>query len=229
VTINYIPKDQIPAALKGEWYDPYYHAVGPFMLSPNGGGQFMGMQLAWDGGCYVVFDGSHVKEFGDQYSAAVEGDTLVFRHRNIDEVMTLRPIVLSDARYINTQGHSYRTVEEMRRAILQSWNLEESIRTAETGDATLFPNGLKTPGPEATLAATIDDSDNVLELIYSEASGVYVRDNANWRLTDSDQDQPTIEDLIWEDVTPAFVPVYDNLTKNQNDITSGALADYLNP
>lgn len=94
-------------------------------------------------------------------------------------------------------------------------------------DSSLFPNGSDTPDPDATLAATVDESDNVLELIYSDVSGVYIRDNSAWQMLNPDDDQPTIDDMVWKDVTPAFVPIYDGLVGTQDTITSDDLAEYL--
>ena len=77
-----------------------------------------------------------------------------------------------------------------------------------------------------SLCATVDKSGNVLELIYSNADGVYVRDNGTWQLIEGDEPQPTIDDLEWFDVRPEFVSVYDGMVQNQDGITRDELVPY---
>ena len=80
--------------------------------------------------------------------------------------------------------------------------------------------------PDDTLAVTIDDDDNVLELIYSNADGIYVRDNGEWTLANSEEEQPTIDDQFWVDVTPEFIAVYDQLMQSQDGIVREDAAPY---
>lgn len=56
---------------------------------------------------------------------------------------------------------------------------------------------------EPTIAFTVDDQDNVLELIKSDDTGVFVRENADWTPVDTDTEQPTIDDQEWLDVNEA--------------------------
>ena len=90
---------------------------------------------------------------------------------------------------------------------------------------TALPDG-DTPDPRATLAATVDDEGNVLELIYSNRDGVYVRDNGTWSLIDDNEQQPTIDDQEWLEVTPDFVPAFDDMMQTQDTVSREDAAKY---
>lgn len=95
----------------------------------------------------------------------------------------------------------------------------------ETTSADL-PNGATEPAEGDSLCATIDSDGNVLELIYSNADGIYIRDGGQWTLVDTDTDQPTIDDQEWFDVTQDFIPVYDELMQTQDAITRDDVVPY---
>lgn len=96
---------------------------------------------------------------------------------------------------------------------------------AAAGGAPL-PNGQTQVAPGDTLAATIDSDGTVLELIYSNTDGIYVRDTGEWTLADTSVDQPTIDDQEWFDVTPDFVAVFDSMMQKQDDISRDEVVPY---
>lgn len=90
----------------------------------------------------------------------------------------------------------------------------------------LLPDGASTVQEGDSLCATIDEDGNVLELIYSNADGIYVRDNGEWTLVDTSVDQPTIDDQEWFDVTPEFISAYDGLMQTEDGITRDQVVPY---
>jgi hypothetical protein len=57
---------------------------------------------------------------------------------------------------------------------------------------------------------TVDEDGTVLELIQSDETGVYVRDNADWVEVNTEEEQPTIDDLEWVEVTEDAIPFWDS-------------------
>ena len=104
-----------------------------------------------------------------------------------------------------------------------------TLQPASTPLTSSFPDGdLPTPG--SSLCATISlDDELVLELIYSNADGIYTRDDGQWVLLDTSVDQPTVDDQEWLDVTPAFVPVFDQLIATSDSIPRSEAAKYAAP
>jgi hypothetical protein len=88
-------------------------------------------------------------------------------------------------------------------------------------DITALPDATTAELPEGdSLCVTIDEEDSVLELIYSNSDGIYVRDGGEWSLVNTEnEDQPTIDDQEWFDVNPAFIDVYDGLMQTSDGIT----------
>lgn len=78
---------------------------------------------------------------------------------------------------------------------------------------------------DETLAFTVDDDGNVLELIRSDAEGVFVRENGDWSPVDTAADQPTVDDLEWLDATPGAVEFWDGLTDTEN-VTRESVLEY---
>jgi hypothetical protein len=95
--------------------------------------------------------------------------------------------------------------------------------------AAALPEGSPTIPAGDSLCATVDEAENVLELIYSNADGIYVRDDGQWVLLDTSVDQPTVDDQEWLDVTPAFVPVFDQLIATSDSIPRSEAAKYAAP
>lgn len=97
---------------------------------------------------------------------------------------------------------------------------------APTTTDVALPDGATSVTEGNTLAATVDDNENVLELIYSNKDGIYVRENGAWTPVDLDIDQPTIDDQEWFDVKLDFIPVYDNLSETSDSIARDEVVPY---
>lgn len=80
-----------------------------------------------------------------------------------------------------------------------------------------------------TLAFTVDDAENVLELILSNADGVSIRENNAWVPVNTDEDQPTIDDQEWLDATPEAVIFWDSLSEAERDLTRDQVLEYTVP
>jgi hypothetical protein len=92
----------------------------------------------------------------------------------------------------------------------------------------------ETPAPEVaevpeTVAFTIDDDGNVLELIRSATDGVFVREDGDWVPVDADEEQPTIDDMEWADTTRRGIAFWDSLDEDERDITRDKIEKYLAP
>jgi hypothetical protein len=90
----------------------------------------------------------------------------------------------------------------------------------------LLPDGADSIAEGNSLAATIDVEDAVMELIYSNVDGIYVRDAGAWTLVDTGIDQPTIDDQEWFDVTTDFIPVFDEMLMTQDSIARDDVVPY---
>lgn len=69
----------------------------------------------------------------------------------------------------------------------------------------------------------------MLELIYSNDDGIYRRENGAWTPVNTDAPQPTIDDMEWLDVLPAFVPIFDDKIASQDSISRSEAAEYAAP
>lgn len=76
---------------------------------------------------------------------------------------------------------------------------------------------------------TIDDDDNVLELIEQHPEGLMVRDNGDWSPVDTTIEQPTIFDLEWVDVSDDALDFWDNAQKTDQPVTRDDISQYLIP
>lgn len=104
-----------------------------------------------------------------------------------------------------------------------------SSTTTSESTAGPLPEGATEVPADDTLCVTVDDDENVLELIYSNADGIYVRDTGEWTLVDTDIDQPTIDDQFWVDVTPDFVAVFDGMMQTEDGLLYADVAKYAAP
>ena len=92
----------------------------------------------------------------------------------------------------------------------------------------LFPDG-PDKSPDASLCATVDEDGNVLELIYSNRDGIYIRDTGEWSLIDTSVSQPTVDDQEWFDVVPDFVTVFDGMIASEDGISRDDIVKYAAP
>lgn len=63
--------------------------------------------------------------------------------------------------------------------------------------------------PHLYLTVSDDDENEVLELVRSDETGMYVRDDGSWVSIDPEADDPRVWDRIIIDVKETAVPVYD--------------------
>lgn len=81
-----------------------------------------------------------------------------------------------------------------------------------------------------TVAFTVDEDGNVLELILSSDDGISVREDGEWSAVNVDEEQPTIDDQEWVDTTEEGVAFWDGLDEDgrqaltRDDITQYAVA-----
>lgn len=61
------------------------------------------------------------------------------------------------------------------------------------------------------LMFTIDENDKVLELIETGEDGLMVRTDEDWIPVDSTEDNPTIDDLEWLDVSDDALEFWDEV------------------
>lgn len=80
-----------------------------------------------------------------------------------------------------------------------------------------------------TVAFTVDDEDNVLELILSNADGIFIRENRGWAPVNGEQEQPTIDDQEWLETDQAGVEYWDSLSEDERDLTREAVLKYAAP
>ena len=86
------------------------------------------------------------------------------------------------------------------------------------------------PEAEETIAFTVDDEDNVLELIRSDAEGLFIREASDWTPVNMDEEQPTIDDQIWLDATPEAIMFWDGLVnESDRDLTREQVREYTVP
>lgn len=80
-----------------------------------------------------------------------------------------------------------------------------------------------------TIAFTVDDDENVLELILSNADGISIRENGGWTPVNSEQDQPTIDDQEWLETSQAGVDFWDSLSEDERDLSREEVLEYAAP
>lgn len=103
--------------------------------------------------------------------------------------------------------------------------LNSGALTAAASSATAFPNGKSSPTPGDTLAVTADDDGNVLALIFSDETDVYIRESGEWRPIAENGDT-RVDDREWVDVSPEFVEIFDSEASNGLEMTTDELGDY---
>lgn len=115
--------------------------------------------------------------------------------------------------YLNSWKQAGRDVSDFA-DYYESWS--NGYAKAEAEVATLEP----------TLAFTIDDDENVVELIRSDESGVSVRESGDWVPVNTDEDQPSIDDLEWLDVTEAAIEFWDTQSEEAGAVKRDDVLEY---
>ena len=68
------------------------------------------------------------------------------------------------------------------------------------------------------LIFTVDDSGKVLELVEEQPDGLVVRDNGDWTVVNEDEDNPTIFDQEWIDVSDEAIDFWDQAQTADKDV-----------
>jgi len=98
---------------------------------------------------------------------------------------------------------------------------------ASAGAISRDDEALAAEQPDETVAFTVSDDGEVLELIKSNADGVFVRDNGDWTPVNPDEDQPTIDDQEWIDVNPdEAVAFWDKQQSSESAVTRDDILKY---
>jgi len=68
------------------------------------------------------------------------------------------------------------------------------------------------------LTLTVDDKGSVLELIEESAEGLLVRENGEWVDVNTDDENPTIFEQEWIDVSDDIVDFWDEAQSKDEDV-----------
>jgi hypothetical protein len=69
------------------------------------------------------------------------------------------------------------------------------------------------------LTVTVDDKGSVLELIQEDSEGLLVRENGDWTEVNTDDENPTIFEQEWIDVSDDIVDFWDDAQSKDEDVT----------
>lgn len=76
------------------------------------------------------------------------------------------------------------------------------------------------------LTLTVDDSGSVLELIEESAEGLLVRENGEWVDVNTDDENPTIFEQEWIDVSDDIVDFWDEAQSKDEDVTKEVIEQF---
>lgn len=76
------------------------------------------------------------------------------------------------------------------------------------------------------LVFTIDDDNNVLELIDEGQDGLQVRDGGDWIPVDTSQENDTIFEQQWVDVSDAALDFWDKAQSEDSEITADDINEF---
>ena len=77
------------------------------------------------------------------------------------------------------------------------------------------------------LIFTIDEDDNVLELLEEQEDGLAVRVNGDWAPVATDEEQPTIFDIEWVDVNDEALDYWDEAHKKDGAVTRADIEQFV--
>lgn len=219
-----LPVDQLTERFVGSRVGPPNTiSEGPFHVTHNGVETF-GTHLVQQE-TIVFFDGGRVIEIDENYTIDISGDVVTFINEAINSHIVLRPIEMGDIKILPQLNAS--TVEELEDAVYLGL-----LQNGLTGDETKYympaektiiaaapaPEDLV---PEAFFGITVDEDGTVLELVKTDASGTYVRENETWVALDPDADEeenPTVYGMDWYDVSVDIIPVYDDSAESDQTL-----------
>lgn len=76
------------------------------------------------------------------------------------------------------------------------------------------------------LVFTIDDDQNVLELLDEGQDGLRVRDGGDWIDVDTSQENPTIFEQQWVDASDAALDYWDNVQAEDSEVTVDDIKEF---
>jgi hypothetical protein len=77
------------------------------------------------------------------------------------------------------------------------------------------------------LVFTIDEDDNVLELLEEQEDGLKVRENGDWVPVATDEEQPTIFDIEWVYVTDDALELWDGAATKDGTVTRSDISQFI--
>lgn len=76
------------------------------------------------------------------------------------------------------------------------------------------------------LVFTIDDDQNVLELLDEGQDGLRVRDGGDWIDVDTSQENPTVFEQQWVDASDAALDFWDNAQAEDSDVSADDIKEF---
>lgn len=77
------------------------------------------------------------------------------------------------------------------------------------------------------LVFTIDEDDQVLELLEEQEDGLVVRVNGDWVPVATDEEQPTIFDIEWVDVSDDALEFWDEANRKDGSVTRADISQFV--
>lgn len=213
----------IPSALRDASAAPLV-GMGPFVIEHDGDRELGSMLYEWPDGTFTVQDMSRVLEMDSEYSAKVEGNTLVFTNEKIRSSIKVRPLEQADRAWLFPDAMSDNDVsqEALEEAAYQLLDLpvaEDSMTAAGIADQ-----------PSAHTFISLDDTNSVLELCRSDDKGVYVRSNGQWFMLDptsEEEDTPSVWNREWVDVGDGAVAAFDAADQGEQQLNRGDFEEFI--
>lgn len=176
----------------------------PFKLTHNGEDVQLALAESY-GPAFSIVTESRVYGIDDTYEVQVDEDTFTIHSDAYDSTFVISPIKLSDKSLLSDPT-DIATVEDISERVI---NILAPSRS-KIRDLDVIDNA---DGVSSEYNFTIDeDGSSVVELIRSDDAGIAVRDNGEWIDVNADEEQPTIDDLEWVEVSEDAVDFWDNAT-----------------
>lgn len=193
--------------------------IGPFFVIHNGESIEFGFDLKTNGSSIVFSNGSRTYGLDETYESNISEDGyVVFHSDTYDSTFEIRELTLDDVEYAYGihEIDRFSTLEEFKEQLYTDlqWS-SGSLGEAEFVDQ-----------PDVTFSFTIDDDGNILELIKSDDEGVWVRENGDWILTDSNDPNDTIWDKEWLDVSEDAIKFWDESQNDEEPISRDRVVKY---
>lgn len=168
---------------------------------------------------FTYWNGERTIEIDDTYEVTERPEGTTFYSSTYDSTIHISKLEFEDA-HLLANGQDATGLPELvvlamnalNKSISYSTTPEPVVAALEPDpllaveDAPVVNNGIE------SLSFTITvDSEEVLELLIANPQGISVRESGEWVKLNLDDDQPTIEDQEWLDVSPAAIDFWDTL------------------